>query len=244
MTVSVVAFTVFFLTFASFSSAGVCPIGSPGKFPAKNVTFLELVKNPLQFIGTRVRVSECTVTALLGVHAYTSIELGNVPSSRANIGVSADNQFFTFPLDCLGASAEVEGLFTASKDLLEMSISATAVTLESSGVICRSWPNSAVVHDMDKSDFEANDYMGSGLVSLPPGGHMHAHSTNTSTEIVTVFAGEVVVTLLRGADREEHVLVPHLAILIPHSTPHTVENRGKVTATYLYVHAGIPVGQQ
>lgn len=158
------------------------------------------------------------------------------------ITVKGESDMFTYPLDCVGSSAFVEGVFKYNKeDLFTMEITATAVTLESATrTICREWKNKAIVHSMDEGDFYGPG-MGSGLVVLNPGQMMHLHSTNHSTEIVTVIDGTINFVLMRGNEPEVHVLNKHDAILVPHSTPHYVANQGTEAATYLFVHALVPV---
>jgi len=220
-----------------------CQLGFPGKFPSTNVTFYELVANPTAWVGRAVRV-EGTVAALLGVQTFTTIELGEPDGKHKvskTISVAAESDFFTFPLDAVGAAAAVEGVFALSRDQLVLSIVASAAVL-SGDAVCKSWTNVAVVQDMEKGDFNPIATMGSGLVRLKPGEMMHVHSTNHSTEIVTVFAGEITLTIYRGMNApEKHVLKPYSAIMVPHSTQHSVANVGTEVATYLFVHAMVPV---
>lgn len=158
------------------------------------------------------------------------------------ITVKGETDMFTYPLDCVGSTAYVEGVFSVNKDdLFTMEITATAVTLSSdTTIICQEWNNKAVVHSMDSGDFYGPG-MGSGLVVLNPGEMMHLHSTNHSTEIVTVVEGTINFVIMRGAEPEVHVLNKHDAILVPHSTPHYVANQGTESATYIFVHALVPV---
>lgn len=158
------------------------------------------------------------------------------------ITVKGESDMFTYSADCVGSKARAEGIFTVNKDnLYDMKITATAVVLESEGrTICKNWVNNPVVHNMDKGDFYGPG-MGSGLVVLEPGQSMHLHSTNHSTEIVTVFDGAIDFVIMRGDVPEVHTLEKHDAILVPHSTPHYVTNTRSVSATYLFVHAEVPV---
>ena len=163
------------------------------------------------------------------------------PESALAITVKGDNDLFTYPLDCTGVDAYVEGVFHVESDKYTMSIAATGVTLNSEKrTICREWKNQASIQDMDAGEFEFPG-MGSGLVTLEPGKMMHLHSTNHSTEIVTVFEGTVDFVFVRGDVEEKHVLKKHEAIMVPHSTPHYVANNGAVPAVYLFVHAMVPV---
>ena len=110
------------------------------------------------------------------------------------------------------------------------------------GAVCARFPQRARTQDRDAAREFEGAFMGSGLVTLQPGEQMHLHSTNHSTEIVTVLDGVVTFVLYPSNEAPvKHVLPAHSAIMVPHSTLHMVVNAGSAPATYLYVHAIAPV---
>lgn len=160
----------------------------------------------------------------------------------------------SFPLDCTGADATVEGVFD-SRDPNVFKIWATAVTLSSSGNLCEEWRNEPLSGNLQDEDFygigNVDNFhvmlsfkgMGSGLVTLEPGGIMAEHSTNHSSEMVTCIEGVVTVRVDRGIEYVEYELEQYGVIFIPHSTPHMVINYSNDTAKYIYCHADIQMHQ-
>ena len=167
-------------------------------------------------------------------------------TANVTVTVQAETDMFTFPLDASGAEISVEGEFrVADASVEDYVVVATGVALRKAGgrgAVCARFPQRARTQNMDtEPDFEGA-FMGSGLVTLQPGQQMHLHSTNHSTEIVTVLDGVVTFVLYPSNEAPvKHVLPAHSAIMVPHSTLHMVVNTGSAPATYLFVHAITPV---
>lgn len=183
--------------------------------------------------------------AITNKQTFNRVEVGT-ETGNGTVTVQAESDMFTFPLDAVGAEISVEGEFRVVEASVEdYAVSATGVALRRAGgrgAVCARFPQRARTQDMDAAREFEGAFMGSGLVTLQPGEQMHLHSTNHSTEIVTVLDGVVTFVLYPSNEAPvKHVLPAHSAIMVPHSTLHMVVNAGSAPATYLYVHAIAPV---
>ena len=179
---------------------------------------------------------------MTGKQSFTRLEVGT-DTANATVTVQAEADMFAFPLDASGAGVVAEGQFRVlAASVGDYALVAVGVELRKAGGVCARFPLAAQTQDMDQeSEFEGA-FMGSGLVTLQPGEQMHLHSTNHSTEIVTVLEGTVTFLVYYHSDAPtKYVLPKHSAIMVPHSTMHSVANTGGTAATYLFVHAIAPV---
>jgi len=237
----------FFVVLALFGACALaapstCTIGKLNNHATVPVDFTELVANPDKYDKQWISVT-AVVRAITGKQSFNRVEVG-VDASNVTITVQAESDMFTYPLDVTGAEITAEGQFQIlAASVEDYALVATGVALKkNTGAVCARFPQKAVINDMDKNPDFYGDYMGSGLVTLQPGEQMHLHSTNHSTEIVTVFEGTVTFVLYPSNEAPiKYVLPTHSAIMVPHSTMHMVANTGNVKATYLYVHAITPV---
>jgi len=223
-------------------AASSCTIGKLDQHATKTVDFASLVADPQKFDNQWISFT-AVVRAVTGKQAFNRVEVGT-DTTNVTVTVQAESDMFTFPLDASGAEIMAEGQFhilAASVD--DYSLVATGVSLnKNSGIVCQRFPQKAVTQNMDTDPDFNSDYMGSGLVTLNPGEQMHLHSTNHSTEIVTVLEGVITFVLYPSNEAPiKYTLPAHSAIMVPHSTMHMVLNTGTEKATYLYVHAITPV---
>jgi len=227
---------------ALIGEAASCTIGKFGQSSAQTVDFDSLVANPQQYDNKRISFT-AIVRAITGKQAFNRVEVGT-DTANVTVTVEAETDMFTFPLDATGADIIVEGEFhVLAASVTDYSVVASGVSMsKKSGSVCVNFPQKARVQNMDTNPDFVGDYMGSGLVTLLPGEEMHLHSTNHSTEIVTVLSGEITFILYPSNEAPlKYKLPEHSAIMVPHSTMHKVANVGSTKATYLYVHAITPV---
>jgi len=233
---------VIFVSLVFVVTANSCTLGKFGEFTTETVDFNTLVLNPQQYDNKWISF-KAIVRAITGKQAFNRVEVGT-DTANVTITVQAESDMFTFPLDASNAEIVAEGQFhVLAASVTDYSLVATGVSLnKNSGSVCVNFPQRARVQNMDTDPDFVGDYMGSGLVTLLPGEEMHLHSTNHSTEIVTVLSGEITFVLYPSNEGPlKYRLAEHNAIMVPHSTMHKVCNLGTTKATYLYVHAITPV---
>jgi len=224
------------------AAPSTCTIGRLNNHPTDPVQYADLVAHPEKYDNKWIQVT-AVVRAITGKQAFNRVEVGT-DDTNVTITVEAESDMFTYPLDASGAEITAEGQFhVLAASVEDYSLVATGVALKkATGTVCGRFPQKARTNDMDKNTEFEGDYMGSGLVTLKPGEQMHLHSTNHSTEIVTVLEGTVTFVLYPCNEAPvKYTLPTHSAIMVPHSTMHMVANTGTVKATYLYVHAITPV---
>jgi len=224
------------------AAPSTCTIGKLNNNPTVPVDFEALVANPDKFDGQWISFT-AIVRAITNKQSFNRVEVG-VDTANVTVTVEAESDMFTYPLDVTGAEITAEGQFKVlAASVEDYTLIATGVSLKkTTGAVCARFPQKAVVNDMDKNPDFYGDFMGSGLVTLQPGETMHLHSTNHSTEIVTVLEGTITFVLYPSNEAPVKYSLPtHSAIMVPHSTMHMVANTGTQKATYLYVHAITPV---
>jgi quercetin dioxygenase-like cupin family protein len=165
----------------------------------------------------------------------------------------------TFPLDCAGREAVVEGLFYQKvypssrlshwqhhsyrkgtkipRFALIMRIAAKAVRLGGSKVaipppveIKETAPNKI---DLAVMEFEDEGF-GIGTKRLPPGDSTPEHSTSDVREIIVCLEGSVTV-FKEGS--EPVTLTAGEMTFIPPATTHEVRNEGQAVASYVFIYA-------
>jgi len=223
-----------------FAAPTSCTIGKLGYYKVQPTEFERVVENPASFENKFISFT-AIVRAITSKQSFNKVEVGT-DKANVTITVQAESDMFTFPLDASGAEIVVEGQFhVLSASVEDYLIVASGVALKKSTGVCGRFPQQARTNDMQKGDFNS-EYMGSGLVVLEPGQQMHLHSTNHSTEIVTVLDGQITFVLYPSNEAPQKFNIPKYgAIMVPHSTMHMVVNTGSSPATYLYVHAITPV---
>jgi len=227
-------------------AARSCAVGIPEATGGKKVAFSDLVTNPTQF-DNQVVSFQANVRSIVDKIAFNKLEVG-VSGVPATVTVAAENNMFTFPLDSLECEASVLGVFhNIDESLRVFRVDAVRVGLAapSSAQVCEIWPRDVRTQNMTQDPELETDYMGTGYVILQPNEQMHRHSTNMSSEIVTVVEGSVVFVIFRNSEvPEKHELKAPAAIFVPHSTMHMVLNPFKTRAVYIYTHAMVPVVPQ
>jgi len=225
-----------------FAAPTSCTIGKLNVHPTTPVDFAVLAANPEKYDNQWISFT-AVVRAISGKQSFNKVEVGT-DNTTVTVTVQAESDMFTYPLDASGAQITAEGQFhVLAASVQDYSLVATGVSLKkTTGTVCGKFPQEPRINDMDKNTEFEGDFMGSGLVTLNPGEQMHLHSTNHSTEIVTVLDGTITFVLYPCNEVPlKYTLPAHSAIMVPHSTMHMVANTGSVKATYLYVHAITPV---
>jgi len=228
------------------SAARSCTVGIPDATGGDKVSFSDLVSSPATY-DNRLVYFQASVRALVDKFSFNKLEVG-MSGVFATITVAAENNMFTFPLDALETQAGVLGVFhNIDESLRVFRVDAVRVDLAASASadVCVQWPRDVITQNYTAEPELETDYMGSGYVVLNPGEQMHRHSTNMSSEIVSVVEGSVTFVVFRNSEQpEKHELKAPAAIFVPHSTMHMVLNNFNTRAVYIYTHAMVPVAPQ
>jgi len=167
----------------------------------------------------------------------------------------------TFPLDCAGKEAVVEGLFYQKTYpsarvshwqhhsyrkgkkvprfalIMRMAAKAARIGGSRSAIPTPAEIKRTVPHriDLDIMEFEDEGF-GIGKKQLEPGGTTPEHSTGKVREMIVCLEGAVVV-FKQGS--EPVVLTPGEMAFIPPVTVHEIRNQGKENASYIFVYARV-----
>jgi quercetin dioxygenase-like cupin family protein len=227
-------------------------------FTLKEVTpIAELNERPEKYFNRDVKIEGIIASACTNEGCF--IEVISKSGKGEGVVINFPELVNTFPIDCAGHKAVVEGMFyqkvyPSSRVLhwqghsfrkgmhvpefsLIQRISAKAVTIErETGVIPEPGKiNEASVDriDLDAMEFEAEGF-GTGKKLLKPGEITEEHSTGNSREILYCLEGTL--TVLKSGGEPVNLAAGEMSY-IPPATKHEIKNLSDKSAVYVFVFA-------
>lgn len=217
----------------------------------------KLIEHPEKYHNKHVKISGIIASVCNEEGCFIEV----VPKDGIGEGIVANfpGLKYTFPLDCAGLEAVVEGLFyqkiyplarvshwqhhsyrkgkNVPKFALTMRMVAEAAKIGGSraAIPLPAEIRKASTHkiDLDVMEFEAEGF-GIGKKKLEPGAVTPQHSTGKVREIIVCLEGSITV-YKQGS--EPVILTSGEMAFIPPATAHEIRNEGKENASYIFIYA-------
>ena len=228
------------------------------KFTIDEVTSIqELIEHPVKYHNKDVKIRGIITSVCNEEGCF--IEVVSKDGIGEGIVVNFPGLKYTFPLDCAGLEAVVEGLFyqkiypsarvvhwqhhsyrkgkKVPEFALIMRVAADAAKIGGSraAIPLPAEIRNTSTHkiDLDIMEFEAEGF-GIGKKKLEPGAVTPQHSTGKAREIVVCLQGSVTV-YKEGS--EPVILTSGEMAFIPPATAHEIRNEGEESAGYIFIYA-------
>jgi len=223
----------------------------------KETPIQKLIENSEKYHNKDVKISGIIASVCNEEGCFIEV----IPKNGNGEGILANfpGLNHTFPLDCAGREAVVEGLFyqkiypsarvshwqhhsyrTGKKVppfalIMRLAVKAATIGERGTAILAPAEIKKASPHkiDLDVMEFEDEGF-GIGKKQLEPGTVTPRHSTGKVREMIVCLEGSVTV---HKEDSEPVILTSGEMAFIPPATAHEIRNEGIENATYIFIYA-------